>query len=213
MIFISFLQLMKHIAIVSSAQALDLVPGESQLKPAEQSFLFDDPSHLDLPGGPYTPDHSEISLSPEIFDPSVIDVGDGFTLDESFASSDCSSDDVQLFDKREGPTRYCPNHRPDVEIRPLGITKDPPLVPVFPNLELCPSYIYGEFRYAACDSGVESHRHLWILPDIHFLDECTPCTFNRLILSALAVFKSARSREPRSSYDYFMHRRHCRRLL
>lgn len=172
---------MKYLVVFSSAQALDVIPDESQLQPAEQSLLFDDTSSFDLLDEPYIPDDSETGHSPEIFDSSVIDVGDGFTAEDLFASSGCSSDDVQMLNKREGPTKQCPNNRPDVEIRPLGITKDPPLVPVFPNLELCPSYIYGKFKYAACDSGVADKSRLWILPDIYFLDECTPCKFTMLI--------------------------------
>ena len=69
--------------------------------------------------------------------------------------------------------------RPFVEIRPLGQTKDAPLLPLRINPDICaPDYVGRSRLLVFCDSGVEIDRHLTEIPGVFDLINATPCMYS-----------------------------------
>lgn len=147
------------------------------------SSSVDDTSGLEL--NPDLDDNLWSSDATDFIDSAA--AGDGLIFDDyatTIASTACSPSSSNSL-KRRGDGVLCSiqkpddvkgqNH-PDVEIRPLGTTKDQPLLfPVF-NYEICDAQIMGISRaFAACDSGREEDRKPTIDAGVYVLEHCTPC--------------------------------------
>lgn len=106
-----------------------------------------------------------------------VDSDDGLLLVDS---PDCASWSSSLGRRDE----MCRIKKPSVEVRPLGRTKDAPLVPPEGNYELCLPDLMGYARNLVfCDSGSAADRHPSPTPGAFDLINCTPCTCSLTLFS------------------------------
>lgn len=101
----------------------------------------------------------------------------GLFEDDSVAWNSCSTSTDPL--GRRGISCKNTDEKPDIEIRPLGRTKDDPLLPSLlnGNPELCDIEVMGMTRTVVmCDSGLVIDRLPQPSPDTFDLENCTPCT-------------------------------------
>lgn len=127
--------------------------------------------------------------------------------DSSSPFSVSSDDDLLLVDssacgslssplgRRGGET--CPNEtppiqKPIIELRPLGTTNDPRLLPMKSNYYLCLPDLMGYSRnYVICDSGSDDDRHSTSEPGIFDLTNCDICTSRPYFFDPICADPSA----------------------
>lgn len=146
------------------AKAADLFDDETDID-SSLDGLFDSGSNIDL-------------LDDNLWyigstNPTVAD--DGLFSDDTIASNACSSSSGNPLGRRRR-SLLCPDKTNDIEVRPLGETKDAPLIPVQYNLQICSKFTMGTFRTrVACDSGRDADRFPTSDAGIFVLHRCTPC--------------------------------------
>lgn len=147
----------------------------------------------------YVDDSSDFSLTDDL----TLDTYDLFTSASPYDNDlwdlsstpfvDLDDDDDPLLDelsacallpsplaRRGGET--CTNEKPPtvekpiIEIRPLGRTKDAPLLPKQPNYNICmPDMMGYDRRFVVCDSGFELDRRLTSTLGVFDLTNCDIC--------------------------------------
>jgi hypothetical protein len=147
--------------------------------------LFDeiaDGTNLPFSEGVHVPDESdpnfpyevsEMDLAPENLDDTIA-LNEGLLdWNEAIGASDCSSSSG-ILGRRD---KTCPvDDRPLYEVRPLGRTKDRPLLPLDYEDQICLREFYGYQVSLMCDSGLPHDRHPTSDPDRFDLTNCVPCT-------------------------------------
>ena len=213
--FISFLWRLCIVYIISSAQAENLSGWESNVSLLDGDF--DSTLEVNLRHdyrrglNPISPDDagyefnedSNSESTRDIFDDDLwgldstdqIDAANGLAMNNLFASNPCSLSISPLGRRSESCTNTEQGQElepepPDmsVEVRPLGKTKDSPLLPFQHHPELCPFDLMTYSRvYVMCDSGKPTDLYSSPIPGSTDLGNCTPCIGWPRILDSLCA--------------------------